>query len=208
MLARRARGFTLIELMIGLVLLGVLLVLAMPSFSQMLQNMKLRTTAETILTGLQSARAEALKRNQRVEFLLTADDVDAGNWAALAPNAAGPGWAVRVDPAVCDAANLAECFVDGRSGVEGSNQSDATSLSTQIAATSLPADGLIRFDALGRSNVTDPAGAVFAVTNPSGGACSKDGGEMRCLNIVVTASGRVRMCDPAVAPAAGETRAC
>jgi len=208
MLVRPSRGFTLIELMIGLALLGVLLVLAMPSFTQMFQNMKLRTAAESILTGLQTARAEALRRNQSVEFLLTADTVDPSNWASLAPNAAGPGWAVRVVPAECTATNLADCYVDGRSGLEGSNETDATTLNVKVAASSLPVEGTIRFDALGRTNVTAVPGTVIDVTNPAGGACRKDGGEMRCLSIQITASGRVRMCDPAVAPAPAETRAC
>jgi type IV fimbrial biogenesis protein FimT len=49
---------------------------------------------------------------------------------------------------------------------------------------------------------------VFAVTNPAGGACKTAGGDepMRCLNIVVTPGGRVRMCDPSVA--GPDTRAC
>ena len=36
--------------------------------------------------------------------------------------------------------------------------------------------------------------------------CVVDNGEMRCLNIVVTSGGQIRMCDPAVA--SGDSRAC
>ena len=53
MLIRRDRGFTLIELMIALVLLGVIVMLALPSFTLMMHNMRLRNSAEAILTGLQ-----------------------------------------------------------------------------------------------------------------------------------------------------------
>lgn len=208
MLTPRSRGFTLIELMIGLVLLGVLLVLAMPSFTQMLQNMKLRTSAETILAGLQSARAEALKRNQSVEFLLTDSTMDPAAYASFTVNAVGPGWAVRVVPAECTAATPDDCYVDGRAGLEGSNQAAGATQHVQFAVTSPTATGTIRFDGLGRSNVTAALGTVIAVSNPTGGTCRAIGGEMRCLNIVVTASGRIRMCDPSVTAAPGETRAC
>ncbi len=203
----RSRGFTIIELMIGLTLLGVLLMLAMPSFSTMIQNQKLRATADTVLAGLQTARLEALKRNQTVEFLLTADAIDPGNYDTFAANTSGPAWAVRVDTAACTSGPV-ECYVDGKSRLEGTNQSDPTALNVQIAATSMPGTNTIRFDPMGRSNVTAANGAWFDITNPAGGTCKAVGGTMRCLRIVVSGSGRVRLCDPAVAPAPGETRAC
>ena len=199
MLKRSARGFTLIELMIGLVLLGILLVLAMPSFTTMFQNMRLRTTAETVLSGLQSARAEALKRNQSVDFLLTAGAIDPGNYAGMVANTSGPGWAVRVDPAECTAPTPTECFIDGKAGLEGSNQAAGSTPIVQIAAS----HGLVKFNALGRAldAAGTPVDVQIDVTNPSGGTCKVDGGPMRCLRIVVTASGRVRMCDPGVTAA-------
>ena len=208
MLTPRSRGFTIIELMMGLMLLGVLLVLAFPSFTQILHNMKLRTSAESILAGLQAARAEALKRNQSVEFLLTASAIVPADNATFAANTSGPGWAVRIVPAECTAPSPEDCFIAGRAGLEGSNQADETALSVTIAGSSMPPTTSIRFDALGRSNVTAPAGALIEVKNPTGGTCRALGGEMRCLNVVVTASGRIRMCDPSVTAAPGETRAC
>ena len=207
MLIARSRGFTLIELMVGLTLLGVLLMLAMPSFTQMINNQKLRSTADTVLSGLQTARLEALKRNQPVEFLLTADTIDPANYGSFSTNAVGPGWAVRLDPVTCTSGPT-ECYVDGKSGLEGTNQSDPTALAVKLATTNMPASNTIRFDAMGRSNVTAAAGVWIDVSNPTGGTCKAVGGVMRCLRIVVSGSGRVRLCDPSVAPAAGETRAC
>ena len=49
--------------------------------------------------------------------------------------------------------------------------------------------------------------ATFQVTNPMGGTCAADGGEMRCLSVVVTSAGQVRMCDPAVT-ASTDPRKC
>lgn len=66
----RQRGFSLIELLIGMVILGILLSLAMPSFQTWLQNSQIRNAAESIQNGLQRARAEAVGRNTNVEFVL------------------------------------------------------------------------------------------------------------------------------------------
>jgi type IV fimbrial biogenesis protein FimT len=214
LIASRSRGFTIIELMIAIALFSVVLMLAMPSFTTMLQNAKLRAKAESILAGLQEARTEALKQNQTVEFLLMAEDPDPTNVAGFGANAAGPSWAVRVD-----AGGGAYSFVEGRSGLEGSGQADPAALYAQVSAANLPVTTTIRFDALGRSNVnavTCPGAAstvscaTFDVKPAAPGECKADGGTKRCLRVVVTPGGRVRMCDPSVDGVAnpGDTRAC
>lgn len=205
MLIRPARGFTIIELMIGIALLGVLLVLAMPSFTQMLHNTKLRAGAESISNGLQLARSEALRRNQPVEFLLTDEEPIEDNAGGPNINATGPHWMVRIN---AGAGGFA--FVEGRSGFEGSGQASTTQVQIAAVVPSSPAAataGTVTFNPVGRAELT--ADATFDVSNPSGGACKTAGGDepMRCLRVVVTSGGRIRMCDPSVT-AAGDTRAC
>ena len=69
MLMRRAeQGVTLIELLIGITVLGILLAIGLPAMGHWLQNTQIRTQAETTFSGLQLARAEALKRNAAVRF--------------------------------------------------------------------------------------------------------------------------------------------
>jgi type IV fimbrial biogenesis protein FimT len=175
--------------------------LASPAFTTMTQNMRLRNAAESILAGLNAARIQALQRNQAVEFLLINEDPDPDNVAGYVANTSGPGWAVR--------ANTPDGFefIEARSGVEGSNQSNASALNVKIDATSLPATKVITFNNIGRTDLG--VNAQFDITNPVGGACKTAGGDepMRCLRIVVTPGGRVRMCDPSVTVAT-DTRAC
>lgn len=66
-------GFSLIELMIGIVIFGILIMAGLPSYTAWLQNTKIRTAAESIVNGLQLARAEAVRRNTNVQFVFGTD---------------------------------------------------------------------------------------------------------------------------------------
>lgn len=74
------KGVTLIELMITLVVLGVLVFLALPSYTAWIQNTQIRTAGESILSGLTLARGEAARRNVAVELKMDA----------------GSGWTARI----------------------------------------------------------------------------------------------------------------
>lgn len=70
---RKTRGFTLIEVFLGLLIVGLLLMLGMPSFITFLRNSEIRSTAESLINGLRAATAEAANRNQRVTFQIAND---------------------------------------------------------------------------------------------------------------------------------------
>jgi type IV fimbrial biogenesis protein FimT len=63
-------GFSLVELMVGIVIMVILVALAMPSFQTLLRNSEIRTAAESVSNGIQRARAEAVARNTNVQFVL------------------------------------------------------------------------------------------------------------------------------------------
>src|SRR5690606_12577267 len=69
----QASGFTLIELMLAIAVLVILLTLSMPSFQTWMQNIQIRNASESILTGIQKARSEAVTRNTSVSFVMGAD---------------------------------------------------------------------------------------------------------------------------------------
>lgn len=71
--AHRSRGFTLIELMVVVAVLGVLLALVAPSFSRLIQEQRLRGINAQLVTDLQFARAEAAARNRHVRVTFRKD---------------------------------------------------------------------------------------------------------------------------------------
>jgi type IV fimbrial biogenesis protein FimT len=60
----RASGITLIEVMIGLVVLGVLGMMAVPSWAEFQERQRLKAAAETLASSLNLARSEALAQQQ------------------------------------------------------------------------------------------------------------------------------------------------
>ncbi len=70
------RGFTLLELMIGLVIMGVLLAIAIPNMGSWMVATKARSAAEFYLEGFSMARRQAVGHNSASRIVLS---TNAGN---------------------------------------------------------------------------------------------------------------------------------
>jgi type IV fimbrial biogenesis protein FimT len=70
-------GMTLIEVMVVVAIIGIIVAIATPSFSAMLQQQRIKGAAETVLADLRWARGEAIKRNARVRVTFTSGS----NWS-------------------------------------------------------------------------------------------------------------------------------
>lgn len=91
---RQWRGFTLIEVMIVVAVLGLLLALAVPSFTEMGNRNKLTSSANDLIIAFLSARSEAVKRECEVQIVRT------GSW--------GDGWRARVRNTIAGCPNNLE----------------------------------------------------------------------------------------------------
>lgn len=92
-MAFQGKGFSLIELVVAIAIMGVLMALGLPALTTYTRNVKLRANAESFLAGLQMARGEAVRLNTPVELILTnsppiADDGTDGNFPVLAEQSA------------------------------------------------------------------------------------------------------------------------
>jgi len=76
-------GFTLLELMITLAIASILAAVAIPSMQVFIQNERLVTQINSLLSHLQYARSEALTRHQQVVLCASSNgsSCTAGNWA-------------------------------------------------------------------------------------------------------------------------------
>jgi type IV fimbrial biogenesis protein FimT len=185
--------------MIGLAIVAMLIGMGLPSLGAWLANSRVRTTAESLQSGLAMARSEAMRRNQNVEFLVTNDTIDLGTVPTVVPAADGMHWLVRfMDPAVATYS-----MVDSRAGWEGAGRAEGQAPAVQVAAS----EPLIVFRPMGGTSLG--AMATFDVSNPSAGACHTTAtpSPVRCLRVQVSVSGLVRLCDPSVTDAA-DTRGC
>jgi type IV fimbrial biogenesis protein FimT len=79
----RSSGFTLLELMVAVTATLVLLLVAAPSMSAMMNSVKLTTASNDLLTHIYLARSEAIKRRSRVVLCKSADGATcaaSGGW--------------------------------------------------------------------------------------------------------------------------------
>lgn len=200
---RTQRGLTLVELMIGVAITTMLIMMAGPSLTTLVRNRQIRSSAESISDGLQLARGAAISRNATVMFSLSSS---ADNSCALA--ATGPNWVVsQDDPSGACAATASDTVPPRIIQKQASAQSTATN---QIAATqnAVAYNGPIVFNGFGRVTPIQAADIWIDVTNPSGGDCGTASGAMRCMRVVVSPGGMIRLCDANVAYSATHTQGC
>ncbi len=65
---RKTAGFTLVELMVVLSIVAIILTLAAPGFSTLMQRTRLKSYANEFVTSVYLARGEAIKRNVQMRL--------------------------------------------------------------------------------------------------------------------------------------------
>lgn len=188
------QGISLIELLIGLAIVGILMFVGVPAFSGFLQNTQIRNAAETTMSGIALARAEALRRNRTVRFQLVSSLT-----SGCTLSATGMNWIISLaDPTgLCD---VAPSETSAPQIIQKKSSSEGTENVTAVAT----GGSLITFNGLGRAATASIDEINFS---NSTGTCELDGGTMRCLRILISSGGQVKLCDPKVT-AATDPRRC
>ena len=178
------RGVTLIELMVGLAVLGGLLAMAAPFAGQMISNAKIRTAAESILSGLQLARSSAVTQNSQVHFEL--------------PNGANSSWVVCVTTTTC--ADPVATIIQSRTAAEGTSIVAVAPNVTTLVFNGFGALTPATLAALPAATATTAKTANICVGLAGVGLTSAySSASERRLKVVVETGGTVRLCDPALA---------
>jgi type IV fimbrial biogenesis protein FimT len=74
------KGFTLIELMVTIVIAGILIALAVPTFLETIDRSRLKGVAETLRSDLELMKLESIKRSASVFLSIRNDNPSAGTW--------------------------------------------------------------------------------------------------------------------------------
>jgi type IV fimbrial biogenesis protein FimT len=77
-------GMTLVELMIGILILSIVLAKGLPTLLDYINNDRIRSAAEEFRSGLEMARMEAIRRNTSVNFV-----PNTTGWSVVLPGVNG-----------------------------------------------------------------------------------------------------------------------
>lgn len=176
-----ARGFTLIEMMVTVVLLSILMALAFPAMNGWIRNSRIRTVADALQNGLRLAQTEALRRSRQTVFSLTADTNPADGLTAVAD---GANWSVNFVPLLAGEET-------GATFIEGGG---LTGLAPDVQITG-PAT--LCFNSLGRVVDNPTPGTGVECTAAAAAYNIRIPNADRPLRVLVAIGGQVRLCDPA-----------
>jgi len=182
-------GLTLIELMITLAILGIMLMVALPSFSGVVQRATIRGAADQTLSLWNLARFEAVKRNQMVKVgVKTAADGSFCMGAATTndPSDTTPCDCMSAAPAsnVCDVAR----YPDNQSDWKG-----VTLVGVTIGGTTLVSSAQPVVIEPKRTSLTEPADkGTISLAGPPGREVYK-------LNLNIDQLGHGVLCESTLA---------
>ncbi|SHH79618.1 pilus assembly FimT family protein [Ferrimonas marina] len=177
--AKGSRGLTLVNLLVALAILAILLAIAMPSFTDMAQKLRLRGAAFQLLETVHQGKSEAIKRN-----------LDSISLKFI--NETGGGWCYRLTdvPNSCTACALVDgsgnpidqtnkCDINGDGIVRGG---DSSAFSSVTATANF--GGNTTLSVPGRRNSFTAGNGRFAL------------GDDLAICVVTSNVGRARICTP------------
>ena len=177
---KNTAGFTLIELMVVIAMLGISIALAFPSWERVGQKRLLTSAAERVAASLAVAQTEAQKRNHTVS--LAYNRTDNQNWCVGAVVGSSGCDCSETDP---DSDQY--CTIDGTAA-----RVESTSFSTVNlieASDSQPAGGnsYVTFDPV--RGILQPNGDRLQLTFESSGGYFQ-------LRVFISPTGLLKICNP------------
>lgn len=189
--ARKAAGFTLIELVVTMVVLVILAMAAQPSLRDFFDRYRLRGAGDAVVSMISNARAESVKTDLDVAIAFTGSGTSwcAGANAAMAPTGGNPAGAA-VGCTCTDSSSTTECRVGGqRAAVE-------VGAFPNVAISNVPTT--FAFDS--KLGTIVPLGTpTVTLTSPSG---------RYDVNVRMNALGQAQLCTPNAKPTMAGVPTC
>lgn len=151
------QGFSLIELMIAIALLGILLAIAVPSFTDAVLGSKLRSYANNFLASTYLARGEAIKRNSVVKLCASSNGTSCtGSWEQGWIVQASDGTVIQRQPALSSGLKMTES--DGVGSIDFQPTGVGATQATLTVCRAMPSAGdqerVISINSTGRASIT------------------------------------------------------
>jgi len=96
MITKKRKGFTLIELMMVMAIVGTVIAIAVPNIGEFIKNNRIKSRMFDLLNAINQARTEAVKRKDTIIICRSNDTDDAPTCAGDA-NTWTTGWIVYAD---------------------------------------------------------------------------------------------------------------
>jgi type IV fimbrial biogenesis protein FimT len=167
-------GFTLIEVMVSLAVLGILAALAAPSFSESIKKYRVNAIREELIASLQTARTEAIRRSRPV-VLIREIDTSVCSETMATNDDWNCGWRVVVD-------------------ADSSDSISTTERDAPLKVTLLPKGYDVQHTSLGNQIVFGPwgqatgVGQKFVIYNSTDGISGNS-----TKSICISSGGRIRV---------------
>ena len=176
------RGFTLVEMIVTVVIIGILAAISAPPMREWIDNARIRNSADSMLSGLQLARLEAVKRNVPVTFWLVSSPDN-----ACAVSSQGKAWVVATTQPANDCAS--------GTGILARSAGTASLADLDVAGlgSGASASNCVTFTGFGRVSSTCASGST-PISRITVTPTANSGGT-RALEIRLQGSA-VRVCDP------------
>jgi type IV fimbrial biogenesis protein FimT len=144
------RGFTLIELIVAMAVLGILAAVAAPAIGEYLATQRLKGAAEELQTDLQFARMESVQRNTAVTVTMSGTGYRIRQGGTDIKVVTLPGGTT-----VSGGATMEAVFNQVRATAEITNGPDITVANSATARTLR-----VSLSPMGRVSICSPSGAV------------------------------------------------
>jgi len=171
-MVKRSYGFTMIELLVTVAVLGVLAAVAFPNMREYLDKQRLVTQMRAISSLAQFARSEAIKHSGNTNF----------KSVAMTVSPAAP-WYVGLANGTAACTDAATCVIN-EGGASVSHMVNATDCSNCATMTSPGGQAVVVFDM--RGLVTTGADQAITLQSPLG----------KQLSLSVSRIGRISLCSP------------
>ena len=181
----KQQGFTLVEAMIAVAILGIIATMAVPAMSGYMDRRRIINAAEQVYSQLQFARSEAITRSQVVFVNFSTDG--STTWSFGISDTSG------CDPTIDDPETAGACtlIVDGTKVLRVTDNNDSSTY-TDISIGG-DGGGAVSFAGSGLGSETQ---FDFTRGTAKTGTIVVKYGERFEMHVTVNATGRVHICTP------------